>query len=319
MKPIVLFADRVHPDFIPAMERRGFQCVEVYEGNPVDWALGEDVRGAVQGVVIRSRFRLDVSLLSYIPSLKWIARVGSGLENIDVPGFKQRNVRVFNAPYGLSNSVGEHALAMLLAGLNHLVSGDREVREGLWNRELHRGEELDGKTVGIWGYGATGSAFARKLRGFDVRILAYDPYKSGFSDKWVQQVPESKLFEEAEVVSFHVPLTDETHGMVDDSFFAKFHHPIFFLNTSRGPVVKSAALLRALEANRVRFAGLDVLEEEGTHFESLSNSSENWTSLSTHPRILFSPHVAGWTVQSKWRMVEHLLDQIDAFYHLPKS
>lgn len=317
MKPVVLFADRVHPDFIPEMEQRGFYCAEVYEGGPADWALSDEVRGAVHGVVIRSRFRLDASFLDHIPSLKWIARVGSGLENIDVPAFQQRHVHVFNAPYGLSNSVGEHALALLLAGLNHLVSGDREVRQGLWNRELHRGEELDGKTVGIWGFGATGSAFARKLRGFDVRILAYDPYKSNFSDEWVEQVPESRLFKEAEVVSLHVPLTDETRGMVDDAFFARFTRPIYFLNTSRGPVVRSAALLRALDARRVQFAGLDVLEEEGTHFESLSNPSDSWPALAAHPRILFSPHVAGWSVQSKWRMVEHLLEQIDGFYEEP--
>ena len=320
MKPLVLFVDRVHPDFQPELETRGYRIIPFYEGRISSELLAHTLLGfagappsQIHGVVIRSRIPIDRNFLECLPGLRWIARVGSGLENIDQNACKARGVQVFNAPYGLSNSVGEHALGLLLALMNRIVPGDAEVRQGIWNREQNRGDELDGKTVAIWGYGATGSAFARKLRGFDVRIKAYDPYKSIDSDGWVEQVSEDELFQSADVVSMHVPLTSETRGIGDDAFFARFTRPIYFLNTSRGPVVRSRSLLNALSQGRVIGAGLDVLEEEGASFEALSQPSESWPELVKRSNVVFTPHVAGWSVQSKWRMVAHLLEQIDEF------
>lgn len=313
MKPFVLFIDRVHPNFQPELEARGYQILPYYEGG-VSREVFEGLDPLhIQGVVIRSRIPIDRKFLDCLPGLRWIARVGSGLENIDQNACKAIGVQVFNAPFGLSNSVGEHALGLLLALMNHIVPGDAEVRQGIWNREKNRGDELDGKTVAIWGYGATGSAFARKLRGFDVQVLTYDPYKTDLSNNWVQQVSEDVLFERADVVSMHVPLTSETRGMCDDAFFARFANPIYFLNTSRGPVVRSRSLLNALDEGRIRGAGLDVLEEEGASFEALTHPSESWPELVRRSNVVFTPHVAGWSVQSKWRMVAHLLEQIDAF------
>lgn len=301
----ILFLDSNHPSMLEILRHHGFVCDEDYTSPKSEI---QKKLSTYQGVVIRSRFLLDREFLDAGTHLQCIGRAGAGMENIDVTYAASRGITCVHAPEGNRVAVAEHALGMLLSLMNHLRRADQEVRNGIWRREENRGTELTGKTVGIIGFGNTGSAFAKVLQGFDVSILAYDKYKSGFGSGAVKESSLEEIFRHADVVSFHVPLSPETRAMVNDAFLSSFTKKIWLLNTSRGPVVDTAALMRALEHDRVIAAGLDVLEYESVSFEKLSADQlpEPFQQLRTSDRVLLSPHVAGWTHESHRKIAEVL-------------
>lgn len=305
----VLFIDSVHPILVERLSNRGFLCVD---GTKMSKSLIEEELEESYGLVIRARFVLDKEFLSSAHQLKFIARSGSGLENIDQQFCKERGIQLFNSPEGNRNAVAEHALGMLLCLLNKLNQADRQVKNGVWDREGNRGEELDGKTVALIGYGNNGSAFAKKLRGFDVKILAYDKYKSGFGDRFVHECTLEAIFQQADIVSFHVPLNKETKYFVDASFLNSFKKPIRLLNLSRGKIVNTKDLVEALKSKKVIGACLDVLEFERKSFESFFEQQlpEEFNYLINSDHVILSPHVGGWTAESYFKLSNVLADKI---------
>lgn len=305
----VVFLDTVHSILEERLTAANFACVDA-TGATAD-ACRQLVADA-DGIVIRSRFPMDEAFLQYAPKLRFIARSGAGMENIDVSYCENRNIQLFNAPEGNRNAVGEHALGMLLSLLNKLHTADREVRSGKWDREGNRGIELDGKTVGIIGYGNNGTAFARKLRGFEVNVLAYDKYKSGFGDAHVQEATLEKVYAQADVISFHIPQNEETRFWADETFFEAVAKPFFLLNLSRGKIVKTAALLKALDAGKVLGAGLDVLEYEKASFENFFDGDMPlaFEKLLQSEKVILTPHVGGWTNESYFKLSDVLADKI---------
>jgi D-3-phosphoglycerate dehydrogenase len=264
------------------------------------------------GLVVRSRFPIDAEFLSYGKNLKCIGRVGAGLENIDLDIAEKQGIACFNAPEGNRNAVGEHALGMLLSLFNKLNKADSEVRKGVWDREGNRGIELDGRTVGIIGYGNMGKAFARKLRGFDCEVLCYD-LKKNVGDENASQVSLEELQSKAQVLSLHTPQTPETTGMINAQFISLFKNPFYLINTARGSAVVTQDLAAAMETGKVLGAGLDVLEYEKSSFESLFRESDMppaFKKLLTMDNVLLSPHVAGWTVESKLKLAETIADKM---------
>ena len=308
----VYFIDSVHQGLNEQLTTLGFNCIDVTNENRL--SLQEKLVEA-DGIVIRSRFPMNESLLKYAPNLKFIARSGAGMENIDIPYCEKRKIALFNAPEGNRNAVGEHALGMLLSIMNKFQQGDAEVRKGIWDREGNRGEELDGKTIGIIGFGNNGSSFAKKLRGFDVKILVYDKYLSQISDEYVNQVSLEKLYEEADIISFHIPQNDETIYWADESFFKQIKKPIYLLNLSRGKIVSTKALLKAIDEGKIKGAGLDVLEFEKSSFENFDQEqSEDFNALITCKKVLLTPHVGGWTYESYIKLSTDLGEKITAWY-----
>lgn len=305
----VVFLDIVHPVLQDRLTSAGFQCIDA---TPFDL---DDCKKAVSdasGIVIRSRFRMDKSFLQHAPDLKFIARSGAGMENIDETYTSQREIALFNAPEGNRNAVGEHALGMLLSLFNKLHTGDREIRNGKWDREGNRGIELDGKTVGIIGYGNNGRAFAKKLSGFDVRVLAYDRYLENYGDQYAEEAEMSQVFQESDVLSFHIPQNEETIYLANDAFFAQFEKPIYLINLSRGKIVQTSALVNAMKAKSVLGACLDVLEYEKASFESFFEQTipDDFQYLLSSDRVMLSPHVGGWTVESYFKLSNVLADKI---------
>ncbi len=272
------------------------------------------------GIIIRSRFTIDKQFLNKATNLKFIGRVGAGLENIDCDYAKQKGVYLISAPEGNRNAVGEHSLGMLLSLFNKLNKADKEVRSGKWLREENRGIELDGKTVGLIGYGNMGKSFAKKLRGFDVEVLCYD-IKPNVGDKNCKQVSLQELQERADVLSLHTPQTELTKNMVDTKFINQFKKPFWLINTARGKSVVTADLVEALKADKVLGAGLDVLEYEKKSFENLFQKNttssavempEAFQYLINAENVILSPHVAGWTVESKEKLAQTIVDKIKA-------
>lgn len=309
----VVFIDTVHPVLAERLTDAGFICLDVSKNSRSEV---EEILVDATGIVIRSRFTMDESILKHAPNLAFIARSGAGMENIDVNFCESRNIQLFNAPEGNRNAVGEHALGMLLSLMNKLHSADREVRNGLWRREENRGVELDGKTVAIIGYGNNGAAFAKKLRGFDVRVLAFDKYKTGFSSEFVEESDMDTIYKEADVVSFHIPQNEETLFLVNDFYLSSFHKPIFLLNLSRGKIVQTSSLVNGLKTGKIYGAGLDVLEYEKTSFESFfeNNMPDSFRELLSFENVILSPHVGGWTHESYFLLSNVLADKILNFY-----
>jgi len=305
----VLFIDSAHSVLQAELERDGFQCDNFPPYSKTDY---ERIISGYTGVVIRSKIELDSNFLSSARNLKFIARVGAGMENIDVDYAEKQGIVCLNAPEGNRDAVGEQAIGMLLTLINKLLVADKEVREGIWEREKNRGVELGGKTVGIIGYGNTGGAFARKLSGFDVQVLAFDKYKTNFSDAYAQESTMETLCAHCDVVSLHVPLTEETHYLVDDMFIQSFHKPFYLINTSRGKVVHTADLVANLERGKVLGACLDVLEYEGLSFENLDEKRlpKAFRKLVNRQNVVLSPHIAGWTVESNYKLAITLVEKI---------
>ncbi len=306
----VVFIDSVHEILWERLEKKGFQCIDAIELQEQE--LKNLIKDAF-GLVIRARFQLNETFLKECKQLKFIARSGSGLENIDTDYCDRNGIAVFNSPEGNRNAVAEHGLGMLLSLLNKITKADCEVRKGIWDREGNRGIELDGKTIGIIGFGNNGSAFAKKLRGFDCKIVAYDKYKSGFSDNQVMESTLEEIFEQAEIISFHIPQNQETIHFMNDGFVSKMKKPFYLLNLSRGKIVQSSALVHGLKSAKIIGACLDVLEYETSSFSTSFNDSlpDDLKYLFQSDKVLFSPHVAGWTQESYCKLSSVLADKIE--------
>lgn len=308
----VLFIDTTHPVLPEMLEDGGYEVHHFYHK---DINKLKAISDKFTGFIIRSKFRLDEEILKHATQLKFIGRVGAGMENIDVNYTESVGIKCFNAPEGNRDAVAEQAIGMLLSLFNNLKKADIEVRKGIWKREENRGVELGGKTVGIIGYGNTGSAFARKLRGFDVKILAYDKYKKGFSNEFVTETSLEDLFENADIVSLHIPLTEETRFMVNHNFISSFKKNIYLINTSRGRILRTSDLIKNLDNAKVIGACLDVLEFEGLSFENLDNENlpTEFKQLIKKDNVILSPHIAGWTYESNVKLSEVLAKKILKF------
>jgi D-3-phosphoglycerate dehydrogenase / 2-oxoglutarate reductase len=305
----VIFINVPHSILQQELERNGFIC-ELEASRPKEEI--EKVIGEYFGLIINSRFYIDRDFLDKATNLRFIGRVGSGMESIDMEYAKLKGIRCFNSPEGNRDAVGEHAVGMLLSLLNHIPKADRQVRRQIWEREGNRGLEIKNKTVGIIGYGNTGSAFAQRLRGFDAKVIAYDKFKKNFSNDFVTECNLEEIFEFANILSLHVPLTEETHYMVDERFIGRFSQPFWLINTARGKILNTSALVSALEGGKILGAALDVIEYEDISFEKmkLSQIPEPLKYLLKSENVILTPHIAGWTAESKYKLAKVLADKI---------
>jgi D-3-phosphoglycerate dehydrogenase len=309
----ILHLDSNHPLLIQQLNELGFVNEEDYTSSKSEI---ESKIHLYDGIVIRSRFTIDKHFLDKASNLKFIGRVGAGLENIDCDYAESKGIHLISAPEGNRNAVGEHALGMLLSLFNKLNKADAEVRNGKWLREENRGIELDEKTVGLIGYGNMGKSFAKKLRGFDVEVLCYD-IKPNVGDENCKQVSLEEIQKKADVLSLHTPQTDLTTNMIDAEFINQFQKPFWLINTARGKSVVTKDLVEALKTNQVLGAGLDVLEYEKSSFENLftTNMPEAFHYLIHAENVILSPHVAGWTIESKQKLAQTIVDKIKATFH----
>ncbi|WP_299524672.1 2-hydroxyacid dehydrogenase [Winogradskyella sp.] len=320
----ILHLDSNHPLLLNQLNDLGFTNHEDYTSSKIEI---EAKIADYEGIIIRSRFTVDKQFLDAAINLKFIGRVGAGLENIDCHYAEEKGIELISAPEGNRNAVGEHALGMLLSLFNKLNKADKEVRQGKWLREANRGIELDGKTVGLIGYGNMGKAFAKKLRGFDIEVLCYD-IKAGVGDENCRQVTLEELQEKADVLSLHTPQTPLTTNMINSNFINAFKKPFWLINTARGKSVITEDLVDALESGKILGSGLDVLEYEKSSFENLfkmdepkfrwmrkgkkTNLPDAFQYLINADNVLLTPHVAGWTVESHIKLAQTIVDKIKA-------
>lgn len=267
------------------------------------------------GVIIRSRIPLDKNFLEKAKNLKFIARVGAGMENIDIPVADKLGIKLINSPEGNRDSVAEHVVGMLLILMNRLFIASNEVKNGIWLREENRGDELLGKTVGLIGYGNMGKATAKRLSGFGCKVIFYDILPN-LSDEFATQVSLEELKEKAEVVSLHIPLTEATHYLVDSEFISEMKNDFYFVNTARGKNVETKSLVEALKSGKVKGACLDVLEYEKASFENLEINNEDLKYLLDSEKVIVTPHIAGWTHQSKEKLAQVIVDKIIFSFHI---
>jgi D-3-phosphoglycerate dehydrogenase len=310
----ILHLDTNHPILIEQLNNLGFTNDEDYTSSKAEIVAKIHL---YDGIIIRSRFSIDASFLEKGKNLKFIGRVGAGLENIDCNYAKNNEITLIAAPEGNKNAVGEHTLGMLLSLFNKLNKANREVKKGQWLREENRGVELDGKTIGLIGYGNMGKSFAKKLRGFDVEVLCYD-LKAAVSDDCCKQVSLRELQQNVDVLSLHTPQTELTKNMVNTSFIESFKKNFWFLNTARGTSVVTKDLVIALKSGKILGAGLDVLEYEKTSFENLFTTDKIPTAfqyLINSNKVLLSPHVAGWTFESEEKLAQTIVDKIKSHYY----
>ncbi|MEE9408867.1 MAG: 2-hydroxyacid dehydrogenase [Polaribacter sp.] len=305
----ILHLDTNHPLLIDQLNDLGFTNNEDYTSSKAEI---ENKIHLYDGFIIRSRFSIDKNFLDKATNLKFIARVGAGLENINCDYATSKNIELIAAPEGNRNAVGEHSLGMLLSLFNKLNKADKEVRNGKWLREENRGIELDGRTVGLIGYGNMGKSFAKKLRGFDVEVLCYD-LKPNVSDENCKQVTLEELQKKAAILSLHTPQTELTKNMINEKFINNFKNNFWLINTARGKSVVTKDLVSALETGKILGAGLDVLEYEKASFENLFSDNklpEAFKYLIHSENVILSPHVAGWTVESKEKLAQTIVDKI---------
>lgn len=301
----VLFIDTVNPLLIQTLESANILCDTAYSKSKEEIST---IIHQYDGIIIRSKFEIDKSFIDIAKKLKFIARAGSGTENIDVEYAITKNISCLNAAEGNRQAVAEHALAMILGLINNINQANQEVKKGQWNRESNRGTEISGKKIGIIGFGNNGNAFANLLRGFDVTILAYDKYKTEYGYKADMET----IYKEADFLSLHVPLTHETKYLVNDDFISKFNKPFYLINTSRGKCVDTKALAKSLENKKILGACLDVLEQEKMSFEKLAtqNNTKYLTYLLKAKNVILTPHIAGWTKESDIKIAEILAQKI---------
>jgi D-3-phosphoglycerate dehydrogenase len=307
MKKNILIVDDIHPIFIEQVEAFGYTC-DYRPIIKVDEAM--EIINQYEGIVIRSKFNIDRKVIDLAMQLRFVCRAGAGMDNIDEVYAAEKNLFLINAPEGNMDAVGEHAVGMLLSLMNNFRNADMEIRNGIWDREGNRGYELKGKTAGIIGYGFMGKSFARKLSGFGVNVIAYDKYKTGFSDEFTREVSMEEIVKHSDVLSIHVPLTKETDGFINEEYFYHFKKPIFFLNTSRGKTAKVKAVIDAVKSGKILGAGLDVLEVE--KFPSLAEQ-EWFDELKQSGKVLLTPHVAGWTFDSYRKISEVMAQKLSLF------
>ena len=298
----IIFIDSTHPKLIKDLKSRGFICDQAYDKSRSD--ILKIIKN-YDGLVIRSRFKIDKSFINAAKKLKFIARAGSGTENIDLHYANKRNIKCFNAAEGNRQAVAEHALAMILNLLNNIRLSDQEIRKGLWNREKNRGFELSGKTIGIIGFGNTGSSFAKILENFNVKILVYDKYKKNY--KFQSNIDE--ILANSDIISLHIPLTDETKHLVNKNFIDNAKKPFYIINTSRGQCIETKALIKGLKNKQILGACLDVFEQEKNSFEKIAENA-NLKYLIESNKTILTPHIAGLTFESNYKIAEKLFEKI---------
>jgi len=303
----ILFIDSTHPLLPELLEKAGFICEQFPGYTYADYLK---IISAYSGVIVRSGISLDRQILEKAINLKFIGRLGSGIENIDANFAFARNIKCLNAPEGNRDAVGEHTLGMLLALMNNMLRADRQVRQGIWRREENRGVEIMGKTIAIIGYGNTGSAFARRLAGFGARVIAYDKYKSAYADGFVEESDMETIFRDADILSLHVPLTTETGYMINSDYLNRFAKPIRLINTARGRVVKTDDLVQKMQEGKVIGAALDVIEYELKSLENLQSTPAAFQYLAHSDQVIFTPHIAGWTSESATKLAKVLFEKI---------
>lgn len=304
----VLFIDSTHPVLPDLLHSYGCECDLFFSKTYKDYC---EIIDNYQGVVIRSGIPFDKNIIDKAKELKFIARVGAGMENIDVDYAASKGIQCLNSPEGNRIAVAEHAIGMLLALNNRILIADQEVRKGIWIREENRGIELNGKTLGIIGYGNMGSAFAKRLSTFGLKILAYDKYKKNFAPSYVEECNMEEIFDKSDFVSLHIPLTGETKYLVNKNWISSFRKPFVLLNTARGPIVKSDDLVEALKSGKITGACLDVIEYEETSFEKTSIAdTETFDFLKKSEKVILTPHIAGWTHESNIKLSVFLAEKI---------
>ena len=310
----ILIIDSVHNIIPEELTKSGFEIVI-----GTDWDKNKIISNIENfyGIILRSRITIDKSIIDIAKNLKFVARVGAGMESIDTDYCKEKGISCLNSPEGNRDAVGEHAIGMLLSLLNNICKASKEVKSGLWLREPNRGIELKNKTVSIIGYGNMGSAFAEKLSGFGCNVISYDKYKKDYSDNFCKEVDMNEIFEDTDILSLHVPLTELTEYMVNEDFISKFSKPFFLINTSRGMVVKTSALADALRHRKILGAALDVIEYEDTSFEKTKDMLKypDFKYLADNENVILSPHIAGWTNESKLKLAQVLINKIVYYRH----
>ncbi|MFT6053602.1 MAG: D-3-phosphoglycerate dehydrogenase [Roseivirga sp.] len=307
-----LIIDDMHESIVPLLSGIGIEAN--YQPLITRQALLQII-GDYEGILVRSKTEIDRELVDAATQLEFIGRAGAGLDKIDVPYVESKGIEILNAPEGNRDALAEHAMGMLLALLNNLGKSDSEVRDWIWDREGNRGTELSDKTIGIIGYGYMGQAFVQRLRAFDCRVLVYDKYKKGFGTKNVEEASLEKIYDKADILSLHVPLTAETKGWINKDFIDKFRKDIHLLNTARGEVLPIKDLLQLMNSGKVKGAALDVLEKE--KFDQLTEEQKAvFTDLFSRKNVILSPHVGGWTFSSYKRINEVLIGKIASYYKI---
>ena len=305
----ILLLDKNHPLITEQLSEKGFVLEEDFSSS---YEQVLDKIHLYEGIIIRSRIPLDAHFLEKAKNLKFIARVGAGMENIDTAKAQELGIKLINSPEGNKDAVAEHVLGTLLVLMNRLFISSNEVKNGIWLREENRGEEILGKTFGVIGYGNMGKAVAKRLSGFGCKTIFYD-IKPNLSDEFATQVSLQELQEKSDILSLHTPLTENTLYMIDEEFISKMKKKFYFINTARGKNLKTSALVNALKSGKIKGACLDVLEYEKTSFENLETKNEDLEYLLNSEKAIITPHIAGWTHESKIKLAQVIVDKILAF------
>ena len=306
-KKLIIHVDKNHPILIEGLKKLGYKNDEHYNS---DLNTILDIIKNYNGLVIRSRFEIDKNFINKAKNLDFIARVGSGTENINISYANSKNISIINAPEGNKDAVGEHTLGMLLSLTRNLFNANESIKKGIWEREKFRGHEINGKTVGIIGYGNMGKSFADKLKGFNCNVICYD-IKKNLGDTNCNQVSLKKLRDESQIISLHVPYNLSTKKMINKDFINKMKNPFWLINTSRGNVINTDDVIESLKSKKILGAGLDVLEYESSSFESIfKNNNPSLNYLLNAENVILSPHIAGWTYESHKKLAKVILDKI---------